>query len=90
LTAAVCTGYSRLPRHSVRAECFDSADEHGTLAAERQAQFYAAVSARHGAGEWNLKAFEWAPCEGVADSARVRAFLAARCAKREALRACAP
>jgi hypothetical protein len=60
---------------------------------ERQAELYGPVSAilppqvsvRRGVGEWNLKAFEWAPCEGAADSARVRAFLAARRARVNAL-----
>jgi hypothetical protein len=69
-----------------------------TLFVERQVQLYAAVGAilpprvsvRRGAGEWNLKAFDWPPCEGVVDSARVQAFLAARRAKLEALLACAP
>jgi hypothetical protein len=62
-----------------------------TLFLERQAELYGSVSAilppqvsvRRGVGEWNLKAFEWAPCEG--DSAQVQAFLAARRAKVEAL-----
>jgi hypothetical protein len=69
-----------------------------TLFLERQAALYGSVSAilppqvsvRRGAGEWNLKAFEWAPCEGAADSARARAFLAARRAKVEALLERAP
>lgn len=61
------------------------------LFVEQQATFYASASAilplrgsaRCGAGEWNLKAFDRVPCEGVADSVRVGPF--ARRAKLEAL-----
>ncbi|MDR1326645.1 MAG: hypothetical protein LBK00_11485 [Treponema sp.] len=64
-----------------------------TLFVERQAELYAPVSTmlpprvrvRRSPGEWNLKAFDWAPCEGVADSACVRAFLEARRVKLDAL-----
>jgi hypothetical protein len=66
-----------------------------TLILDRQAELYGSVSeilppqvsVRRGAGEWNLKAFEWAPCEGAgaADSARLPALLAARSARINAL-----
>jgi hypothetical protein len=59
-----------------------------TLLVERAAELYGEVSAllpplvslRRGEGEWNLRAFKWAPCEGEdADaSARLSAFLTAR------------
>jgi hypothetical protein len=58
-----------------------------TLLFERQMELYGVVSAllppqvdvHRGAGEWNLRAFEWAPCEG-AEAAWLPSFLAARSA----------
>jgi hypothetical protein len=59
-----------------------------TLLIDRATELYGEVSAllpplvslRRGEGEWNLRAFEWAPCEGEdADaSTRLNAFLSAR------------
>lgn len=63
-----------------------------TLFVERQTALYASVGAilpprvsvRRDKGEWNLKAFEWAPYES-ADSAHIAAFLAERRARIDAL-----
>jgi hypothetical protein len=68
-----------------------------TLLLERQAELYGVVSAllppqvgvRRSPGEWNLRAFEWAPCEGT-DAACLPTFLAARCAMVDELLACSP
>jgi hypothetical protein len=66
-----------------------------TLLVDRATELYGEMSAllpplvslRRGEGEWNLRAFKWAPCEGEgADaSARLRAFLTARRATVEGL-----
>jgi hypothetical protein len=77
-----------------------------TLLLERQAELYGAVSAilppqvrvRRSEGEWNLRAFEWAPCEGAGGagdasgvaSVRMQSFLAARRVKVDELLACTP
>jgi hypothetical protein len=59
-----------------------------TLLVDRATELYGEVSSllpplvnlRRAEGEWNLRAFEWAPCEGEAPdaSARLSAFLSAR------------
>jgi hypothetical protein len=69
-----------------------------TLLLERQAELYGVVSAllppqvsvRRSAGEWNLKAFEWAPCEEATNSAWIPSFLEARCVMVDELLACPP
>jgi hypothetical protein len=68
-----------------------------TLLLERQAELYGVVSellppqvkVRRSEGEWNLRAFEWAPCEG-AESAWAQSFLATRRVKVDELLACTP
>jgi hypothetical protein len=68
-----------------------------TLLLERQAELYGLASAllppqvnvRRGVGEWNLRAFEWAPCESVS-AAWLPSFLAARGVLVDELLACNP